>query len=265
MGRHLRVASVSGDMRHKALPHGAGTRVNRDVAGGGGRQARRGRRRDREGERAYDPTEGRSLTRRLTERRSLRPPRRAECARRPSYEFALISCGPRVAQNALFRHITARETRDQTPASLRGTMENGPTGQTRSSNRPPGCGGVAPGTRRPQPGARPHGKAQSVFWFNKNCAVPFCSKQLDRTHCRTPAWRRATGPTPWSACWARPRRSLGRRARPACACRSATASSLGPTSPRPRTRTRCPCAVPVRLSVCLIRAIPALLDPRHTL
>ena len=45
-----------------------------------GRQARRGRRRDREGERAYGPTEGRSLTRRLTERRSLRPPRRAECA-----------------------------------------------------------------------------------------------------------------------------------------------------------------------------------------
>ena len=27
------------------------------------------------------------------------------------------------------------------PASLRGTMENGPTGQTRSSNPPPGCGG----------------------------------------------------------------------------------------------------------------------------
>ena len=30
------------------------------------------------------------------------------------------------------------------PASLRGTMENGPTGQMRSSNPPPGCGGVAP-------------------------------------------------------------------------------------------------------------------------
>ena len=65
------------------------------------------------------------------------------------------------------------------PASLRGTMENGPTGQTRSGNPPPGCGGgapgtrrprsgappscggVAPGTRRPQPVAWPHGKAQS--------------------------------------------------------------------------------------------------------
>ena len=64
------------------------------------------------------------------------------------------------------------------PASLRGTMENGPTGQMRSGNPPPGCGGVAPGTRRPQPGARPRGKAQSVFWFNKNCAVPFVQNNL---------------------------------------------------------------------------------------
>ena len=59
-------------------------------------------------------------------------------------------CGPRVAQNALFRHITARETRDQTPpASLRGTMESGSTGQTRSSNPPPGCGGVRRGPAGP--------------------------------------------------------------------------------------------------------------------
>ena len=33
----------------------------------------------------------------------------------------------------------------QPPASLRGTMENGPTGQMCSHNPPPGCGGVAPG------------------------------------------------------------------------------------------------------------------------
>ena len=31
------------------------------------------------------------------------------------------------------------------PARLRGTMESCSTGQTRSSNPPPGCGGVAPG------------------------------------------------------------------------------------------------------------------------
>ena len=42
----------------------------------------------------------------------------------------------------------------QPPASLRGTMENGPTGQMRSSNPPPGCGGGCAG-------ARLHGKAQS--------------------------------------------------------------------------------------------------------
>ena len=35
------------------------------------------------------------------------------------------------------------------PASLRGTMENGPTGRMRSSNPPPGCGGVAPGPAGP--------------------------------------------------------------------------------------------------------------------
>ena len=32
------------------------------------------------------------------------------------------------------------------PASLRGTMGSGPTGQMRSGNPPPGCGGVSPGS-----------------------------------------------------------------------------------------------------------------------
>ena len=48
----------------------------------------------------------------------------------------------------------------QPPASLRGTMENGPTGQMRSSNPPPGCGGVAPGPAGLGRRARPHGKTQ---------------------------------------------------------------------------------------------------------
>ena len=39
------------------------------------------------------------------------------------------------------------------PASLRGTMENGPTGQMRSSNPPPGCGGGCARVRKPRPGA----------------------------------------------------------------------------------------------------------------
>ena len=38
---------------------------------------------------------------------------KAHSARGPSRKGAV--CGHRVAQNALFRHITARETRDQTP------------------------------------------------------------------------------------------------------------------------------------------------------
>ena len=155
MGRRPRAAAVSGDMRHEALPHGAGTRVpnqasmsmrttlthgagtraSRDVAGNSGRAAvarpAGGRRRDREGKRAYGPTEGRIPARRLTERRILRPPRRAECAFPSHHRPGGVGLNP-----------------------------------------PPGCGGVAPGTRRPWAGARPHGKAQSVFWFNKNCAVP---------------------------------------------------------------------------------------------
>ena len=50
---------------------------------------------------------------------------------------------------------------EQPPARLRGTMENGSTGQMRSGNPPPGCGGVAPETRTPRPEAWPHKKTQS--------------------------------------------------------------------------------------------------------
>ena len=48
----------------------------------------------------------------------------------------------------------------QPPASLRGTMKSGPTGQMRSSNPPPGCGGVAPRPASLGRRARPHGKTQ---------------------------------------------------------------------------------------------------------
>ena len=82
---------------------------------------------------ARGPAEGRLLVRRLTKRRSLRLPCCAECA------FPLHHRPGGVGRNP--------------PASLRGTMESGSTGQMRSSNPPPGCGGVAPGTRRPRPGA----------------------------------------------------------------------------------------------------------------
>ena len=48
------------------------------------------------------------------------------------------------------------------PARLRGTMENGSTGQTRSSNPPPACGAGCARVRRSRFGVRPHGKAHSA-------------------------------------------------------------------------------------------------------
>ena len=75
---------------------------------------------------ARDLAEGRILARRLTERRSLRLPRRAECA------FPLHCRPGGVGRNP--------------PASLRGTMKSGPTGQMRPGNPPPGCRGVPPGS-----------------------------------------------------------------------------------------------------------------------
>ena len=49
----------------------------------------------------------------------------------------------------------------QPPARLRGTMENGSTGQMRSSNPPPGCGAGCAGACRSRLGVWPHGKAHS--------------------------------------------------------------------------------------------------------
>ena len=82
-------------------------------------------------------------------------------ASRPDASRKGAVCGSHVAQNALFRHVAARGGGAQPPASLRGTMESGPTGQMRSGNPPPGCGGVAPGPAGLGRRARLHGKAQS--------------------------------------------------------------------------------------------------------
>ena len=48
------------------------------------------------------------------------------------------------------------------PASLRGTMENDPTGQTRSDNPPPGCGGGCAGD--PQASAWGPASRKSAVW-----------------------------------------------------------------------------------------------------
>ena len=84
--------------------------------------------------RACGLAEGRLLVRRLTKRRSLRLPCRTECA------FPLHHRPGGVGRNP--------------PASLRGTMENGPTGQTCSRNPPARLAGGCARVRRPRPGAR---------------------------------------------------------------------------------------------------------------
>ena len=143
MGHRLRVTAVSGAMWHEALTH----------RGGDARQLRRrGRRQARDGCQAKPagdgagaargPVEGRNLPRRLTKRCSLRLPCCAECAFPSRCRSGGVGHNP--------------------PASLRGTMENGSTGQTCSSNPPPGWRGVAPGTRRPRP-AGPASRKSAVW------------------------------------------------------------------------------------------------------
>ena len=91
---------------------------------------------------ARGPAEGHIPARRLTERRSLRLPCCAECA------FPLRRRPGGVGRNP--------------PASLRGTMESGPTGQTCSSNPPPGWRGGCARVRRPRP-AGPASRKSAVW------------------------------------------------------------------------------------------------------
>ena len=86
---------------------------------------------------------------RLTERRTLQPAShgKAHSATYTSRKGAL--CDPQIAQNVLFRHVAAPGRCGATPpARLRGTMENGSTGQMRSSNPPPACGAACARVRR---------------------------------------------------------------------------------------------------------------------
>ena len=124
MGRCPRAAAISGVMRHGTLAYRAGTRVSRDVVGSSGRATV-----------ARPAGDGAGAARGLgpgcTERRSLRLSYRSNCAF-PS------RCRPGgVGRNP--------------PASLRGTMENGSTGQMRSSNPPPGWRGGCAKAHRSRP------------------------------------------------------------------------------------------------------------------
>ena len=85
----------------------------------------------------------------------------------------------------------------QPPASLRGTMKSGPTGQMRSGNPPPGCGGGCARARRPRPGPTPHGKAQSAAPMSRRMRLSVTSPP-GRRGAQPPASLRGTmesGPT----------------------------------------------------------------------
>ena len=75
----------------------------------------------------------------------------------------------------------------QPPARLRGTMGNGPTGQTRSSNPPPACGAACARVRRSRFGVWPHGKAHSAQPVGSECAFPSRRDRRMRLSVRVPA------------------------------------------------------------------------------
>ena len=145
MGRCLRAAAVFGVMRHEALTHRGGDarqpRRHGRRRARGGRQTRRGRRRDHEEEHACGLTARRIPARRLTERRSLRLPRRADCAF-PSRRGA-------------------REVWDNPPPGCGALWEVAQLGKCVQATPRQAAGGVVPETRRPRPGAPPHKKTQS--------------------------------------------------------------------------------------------------------
>ena len=86
------------------------------------------------------------------------------------------------------------------PASLRGTMKSGPTGQMRSSNPPPGCGGVVPGpaglglgpdrTERRSRSVHKSAKMTSRRWFG--AFVYTVASEL--------RWVTRVSQPPWDAC-----------------------------------------------------------------
>ena len=75
----------------------------------------------------------------------------------------------------------------QPPASLRGTMERGSTGQTRSGNPPPACGAACARVRRSRFGVWPHGKARSAQPVGSECAFPSRRDRRMRLSVRVPA------------------------------------------------------------------------------
>ena len=116
-------------------------------------------------------------------------------------------------------------------------MESGSTGQTRSGNPPPACGGVCARVRRPRPGAQLHGKAQSAAPASRRMRLSVTSPP-GRRGAQPPASLRGTmesGPTGQMRS-SNPRQAagglrrgpagLGRRARPHGKAQSGQRASL---------------------------------------
>ena len=170
------------------LTHGAGTRASRDVAGDSGRAAvarpAGGRRRDREGKRAYGPTEGRSLTRRLTKRRSLRPPRRAECAFPSHYRPGDAGPNRPPACGALWRMPQLGKCARATPRQAAGGLRRGHAGlglgPGRTERRSLCFGSIR--TAQSRYGSRTGSHAQFIYmmWWQS-------ARVTQRRECRRPA------------------------------------------------------------------------------
>ena len=101
----------------------------------------------------YTPLSPRlSTTAHLTERRTLHSPldrgetKKRILLQRLTKNRSLVS--PGVVECAFPSRRGAREVWGNPPARLRGTMENGSTGQMRSSNPPPGCGAGCASVRK---------------------------------------------------------------------------------------------------------------------
>ena len=114
---------------------------------------------------------------RLTERRTL-----AQTTHGKTHSAIPRSCGLRFS-------VTSRRPGGvgQPPARLRGTMGNGPTGQTRSSNPPPACGAACARVRRSRFGVWLHGKPHSAQPVGSECAFPSRRDRRMRLSVRVPA------------------------------------------------------------------------------
>ena len=120
------------DMRSSLT--GAGTRASRDVAGGG---------------RATVARPDLRGTAPGLRRRAVRPCGGAHPGPTPHGKAQSEASASRRLRFSVTSPPGRRGA--QPPASLRGTMKSGPTGQMRSSNPPPGCGGGCARACKPRP------------------------------------------------------------------------------------------------------------------